>query len=71
MFVVYDGPCEGTIAERVAAVAAWRAQRSAGRAALPAQAGEPARYAPVSPREWWGLQSGYEHTAGERLRGLR
>lgn len=71
MIVHYDGPCEGTIAERAAAVAAWCAQRSAGRAAPPAPAGQPARYAPVSPREWWGLQSGYEHTAGERQRGLR
>ena len=72
MIVHYDGPATGTIAERVAAIAAWRAQRSTGRQApAPAQVEAPPRYAATSPREWWGLQSGWEHTAGERRRGMR
>jgi hypothetical protein len=72
MIVHYKGPAEGTIAERVAAVAAWRAQLCAGRPApAPAPAEAPPRFAAVSPREWWGFASGYEHTAGERRRGMR
>lgn len=55
---------------RIRALALEVAQ-SRARPADPAAPYEPVRYAPVSPREWWGLQSGYEHTAGERQRGLR